>query len=60
MLWLHVLSTRTNWVAHINWMNGKKSAAVVRRCSVKKVLLKISQDSQEKPEACKMLDLLMD
>ena len=36
------LSTRKNWFAHINWMNGKKSEAVVRRCSVKNVFLKIS------------------
>ena len=23
-LWLHALSTRKNWIAHINWMNGNK------------------------------------
>ena len=32
-------------------MNGKKSEAVVRRCSVKHVFLKISQNSQENAEA---------
>ena len=47
-LWLHALSTRENWVAHINWMNGEKLEAAVRRCSVKKMFLKISQNSQEK------------
>ena len=36
------LSTRKNWFAHVIWMNGKKSEAVVRRDSVKKVFLKIS------------------
>ena len=41
------LSTRKNWFAHINWMDGKKSEAVVRRCSVKSVFLKLSQNSQE-------------
>ena len=41
------LSTRKNWFALINWMDGKKSEAVVRRCSVKHVFLKISQNSQE-------------
>ena len=39
--------SRKNWFAHINWMNGKKSEAAVRRCPVKKVFLKISQNSQE-------------
>ena len=44
------LTTRKNWICdyyHINWMNSKKSEAVVRRCSVKKVFLKISQNSQK-------------
>ena len=34
------LSTRKNWFAHVIWMNGKKSEAVVRRDSVKKSVLK--------------------
>ena len=42
-----ILRARKNWFAYMNWMNGKKSEAVVRRCSVKKVFLKISQNSQE-------------
>ena len=32
------VSTKKNCFAHINWMNGKKSEAVVRRFSVKRVL----------------------
>ena len=47
MLWLHALSITKNCVAHINWMNGKKPEAVVRRYSVKKVFLKISENPQE-------------
>ena len=46
---LHALSTRKNWVGYIDWMNGKKSKALVRRCYVKKMLLKIS------PEACNFI-----
>ena len=46
-LWIHVMSSRKNWVAHMNWMNGKKSEAFIRRCSEKKVFLKTSQNSQE-------------
>ena len=42
-----ILRARKNWFAYMNWMNGKKSEAIVRRCSVKKVFLKISQNSQE-------------
>ena len=42
------LSTRKNWFAHIKWMNGKKSEAVVPRCSVKNVFSKISQSSTGK------------
>ena len=41
------LSTRKNWSAHTNWMNGEKSEAVVRKNSVKKVFLEISENSQE-------------
>ena len=41
------LSTRKSWFAQINWVNVKKSEAVVRRCSVKKAFLKISQNSQQ-------------
>ena len=44
------LITRKNWICEyydINWMNSKKSEAVVRRFSVKKVFLKISQNSQK-------------
>ena len=44
------LITRKNWICdyyHLNWMNSKKSEAGVRRCSVKKVFLKISQNSQK-------------
>ena len=44
------LITRKNCVCdyyHIKWMNSKKPEAVVRRCSVKKVFLKISQNSQK-------------
>ena len=38
-----------NWVPHINLKYGKKSKAVVRRCSIRKVFLKIS------PEACNFI-----
>ena len=44
------LITRKNWICdyyHINWMNSKKSEAVVWMYSVKKVFLKISQNSQK-------------
>ena len=41
------LSTRKNWFAHINWMNGRKSKVVVRRCSAKILFWKISQNSQQ-------------
>ena len=37
------LITRKNWVCdyyHSNWMSSKKSDAVVRRCSLKKSVLK--------------------
>ena len=46
-LWTLALSPRKNWVAYINWMNGKKLEVVVRRCSVNKAFLKSSQNSQE-------------
>ena len=36
----HTLIIRKNWVDHINWMNRKKSEGVVRRCSIKKSVLK--------------------
>ena len=35
--WLYALITGKNFAAHVNWMNGKKSDAFARRCSVKKV-----------------------
>ena len=33
------VTSQTQWLyaAHVNWMNGKKSDAFARRCSVKKV-----------------------
>ena len=46
MLWVHALSARKNWVAHINWMNGKKSEAVVWRCSPRKKSLKILPEAK--------------
>ena len=38
---------KKNWVAHINWLNGKKSEAVIRKCSVKMSFLKLLQNAQE-------------
>ena len=46
-LWLHTLNTRKNWVTHVNWMNSKKSEAVILKCSAKKMFLKILQNSHE-------------
>ena len=40
-LWLHALSTKKNWGGPLNWINGRKSEAVVRRCFENKVFLKI-------------------
>ena len=47
MLRMQSTVSRKNWFTHIDWMNGKKSEAAIRRCFVKKVFLKISQNSQE-------------
>ena len=41
------LSTRKNWFAHINLMNGIKPQAVVRMCSVK--------IHRKTPEACNFI-----
>ena len=43
------LITKKNWVNHINWMNRKKSETVVRRCSIKKSVLKNFAKSTGKP-----------
>ena len=45
------LSTRKNWFARIKWMNGKKSEAIIRRCSAKNVFLRISKNHRKTPEA---------
>ena len=51
----HTLSTRKNWVTHINWMNSKKSEALVWRCSVKKCSLKLCKIHRKTPEACNFM-----
>ena len=42
--------SRKNWFTHIDWMNGKKSEAAIRRCFVKKVFLKFRKIHRKTPE----------